>query len=73
MSEVREWDIGFVPKGWTRGDHLRIVPAPANGRGMVLRKDLPLGTRILPDDIAFVQFVYTDAPRVDSWLKWWKS
>ena len=72
---MRAFDIGYVPKGWKRGEMLSVRPASAARLGVILQSGLPPypGTGVEPDDIAALMFSPSEAPRVDTWLSWWKA
>ena len=73
---IAEFEIGFVPTGWTRGAPLRIIQPIPNGWGCV-RLDfnfVMLGS-IATDDVAEVRFFdnVDDCTKVNRWLNWWRS
>lgn len=70
------FEIGFVPRGWKRGDKLRIVPS-ANGRpGQVWQHidSLPIFIEeVDPLAIACVTYRADEIPQVNTWLAWWRD
>jgi hypothetical protein len=67
---MTNFDIGWIPAGWERGDDLQIVAAPPGGNGLIGRiLHFPLGD--LPHDECTYRFHYNEGDRVDAWLKWW--
>lgn len=73
-----EWQIGFVPHGWERGDLLQVRKAHPDFRGWVERSPAMLFGRgplvaIDPRDVHCVAFQYGDGAKVSAWLEWWND
>ncbi|MBI5270691.1 MAG: hypothetical protein HY856_13550 [Burkholderiales bacterium] len=73
---MAEFDIGWVPAGWERGEKLAVVQAirHQNGDvrpGYVSQWDMPPFSGAAEDHVAEVRFMPDDGPRVTAWLEWW--
>lgn len=65
------FEIGEIPKGWKRGEDLRIKNAPRNGRGSISQSIMFLPPGEIPNDLILITFHEDDIPKVNEWLKWW--
>ena len=73
------FDIGWVPKGWTRGEELDVSPAARmpNGDhrvGYVAQAELPPypGLRAASGAV-IVRFTAESTKDVQAWLAWWAA
>lgn len=71
-----EWDEGFIPKGWKRGDQLYLINGDfRNGRMACVARYVSLEDSLSAervDDIFGVQFHYSQKDKVADWLDWWR-
>ena len=78
------FDEGFIPKGWERGDPLRIEPVPTNGDSpqswvcTLIWKEFDFTSfdsdaPAKMDDIACLRVTLSEARQAAKWLKWWRS
>jgi hypothetical protein len=72
---VAQFEIGFVPNGWTRGEPLQIAngrfasgPWAALSQAMVCDYDSPLSP-----DAFYITFHQDDEQKVARWIEWWNS
>lgn len=73
-SKKKSFVIGFIPKGWKKGEGLRVVGATPTAMGIISQGRLPFSCEakgICGDDIAYCHFVQDDTDKVNRWLKWW--
>lgn len=72
---MKAFDVGWVPKGWTRGQELKLFQARPNWRGSLSQAfdvdSMPPIGAIQGDDVAHVSFAREDGKAVDRWLDWW--
>lgn len=69
------FDIGEIPKGWKRGDELRVVQIPRHlphGRGAIMHAG-PYDMDGPVPEIGAVTFTVDMADKVNAWLKWWRG
>lgn len=75
---MNQFDIGYVPEGWRRGDPLHVTAPPScPGRvnyGTVTRKTTGYGPSQAASTFA-VHYAGTEeeVKRVNAWLKWWRK
>lgn len=71
------FETGFIPKGWVRGQMLRVHRLQDNGTGYI-----ELETRGIPfdpnkkfetDDVAVMAYSKWNVEKVNAWLKWWRE
>jgi hypothetical protein len=72
---VAQFDIGFVPKGWTRGEPLNIANGgfasgqwAAVSQAMALDYDAPIAP-----DAFYIRFHEDDKRKVAKWIEWWNA
>jgi hypothetical protein len=77
---LREFDIGFVPHGWTRGEPLRVCPVGRLGPEGLVERDpdylFAQGPSTGPIDgrlVGHVRFRAADERRVAAWVQWWNA
>lgn len=72
------FDIGFIPKGWTKGEKLRVVRPTETTTGFIAQNCREIGysfdpTRDYSTDIAYMRFDLQEVSKADTWLDWWKA
>ena len=69
------FEIGEMPKGWKRGDKLRVIRVSESrprSRGAVMHIGLPYWiSGETPPEIGAVMFTLEMAEKVQRWLDWW--
>lgn len=74
---MKDFDIGFIPMSWKRGEKLRIWPATPTRRGRIEQDALCSFDEFMKCDpmkaIAAIGFQYGDKERVENWLTWWRE
>lgn len=70
------FEIGEIPKGWKRGDALRVIQVSKDrpqDRGALMHVGSPFVPWESVPEIGAVTFTFEMAEKVDAWLKWWRE
>ena len=71
---MKPFEIGFVPRGWRRGDRLILRDPPhKDGCGYVAQAPRFEAHDYHLDDVAAVSFHAQSIDKVNVWLKWWRG
>jgi hypothetical protein len=70
---MNAFDIGFVPRGWTRGEAIYFINPTSELAGQIWQSRLPAFGEIDAHSTGCVVFTAVDGPRVNAWLDWWRS
>jgi hypothetical protein len=72
-TSVAQFEIGYVPKGWTRGEPLQMTnggfasgPWAAVSQAPTYDYDSPISP-----DAFYITFHQDDKQRVAKWMEWW--
>lgn len=72
-----DWQPGQLPKGWQRGDQLRIINNGFGGGDQAALLHCPnffdLSRVFEEDGIAAISYRKTDIPKVKAWLEWYRG
>lgn len=75
MSKLKEFDIGWAPGNWKRGDELIVDSVGRMGVGTIRRAcDLQFNLKDAHKSIVVTyNCTLDDSDRVRAWLDWWRK